>query len=311
MSGHVTPPPHIHHCNGRHHVTCGEEKKQRGSRIGYISVIKMHFGANLPAGRFGGRTVHAPAILQDGGAQGEDGRTDTGTPGYISVIKIHSGTNLPAGRFGGRTAHAPAILEEGGAQERRRTDLGRPALCPICVQSCPICVQHSAQSVCNPAPSVSSTLPRLFPILPHLCPALCPISVQHSAPSLSSTLPHLCPALCPISVQHSAPSLSSTLPHLCPALCPISSEGIFRFFKVATFCFDDCFAQSWHSLDELQEDNDLKHTSRLCKGYLTKKESDGVLRQITWPPYSPDLNPIEMVLDELDRRVKAKKANKC
>ncbi|CAJ0928493.1 unnamed protein product [Ranitomeya imitator] len=45
---------------------------------GYISVIKMHFGTNLPAGRFGGRTAHAPAILQDGGAQGEDGRTDTG-----------------------------------------------------------------------------------------------------------------------------------------------------------------------------------------------------------------------------------------
>ncbi|CAJ0965159.1 unnamed protein product [Ranitomeya imitator] len=41
-------------------------------------------------------------------------------------------------------------------------------------------------------------------------------------------------------------------------------------------------------------DNDSKHTSRLCKGYLTKKESDGVLRQMTWPPQSPDLNPIEM-----------------
>ncbi|CAJ0917156.1 unnamed protein product [Ranitomeya imitator] len=31
-------------------------------------------------------------------------------------------------------------------------------------------------------------------------------------------------------------------------------------------------------------DNDPKHTSRLCKGYLTKRESDGVLRQMTWPP---------------------------
>ena len=31
----------------------------------------------------------------------------------------------------------------------------------------------------------------------------------------------------------------------------------------------------------------------LCKGYLTKKESDGVPDQITWPPQSPDLNPIE------------------
>ncbi|CAJ0945312.1 unnamed protein product [Ranitomeya imitator] len=118
------------------------------------------------------------------------------------------------------------------------------------------------------------------------------------------------------------------------------------FIKVATFCFDDCFAHSWHSLDELQEvvigngfhftvaktiklyketgshedrprkgrprvtsasedkfirvtslrnrrltaaqirdqDNDPNHTSRLCKGYFTKKESDGVLRQMTWPP---------------------------
>ena len=28
-----------------------------------------------------------------------------------------------------------------------------------------------------------------------------------------------------------------------------------------------------------QQDNDPKHTSRLCKGYLTKKESDGVLRR--------------------------------
>ena len=38
-----------------------------------------------------------------------------------------------------------------------------------------------------------------------------------------------------------------------------------------------------------------KHTSRLCKGYLTKNVSDGVIHQMTWPPQSPDLNPIEMV----------------
>ena len=39
---------------------------------------------------------------------------------------------------------------------------------------------------------------------------------------------------------------------------------------------------------------------------MTKKESDGVLHQMTWLPQSPDLNPIEIVWDELDRRVKEK-----
>ena len=55
-----------------------------------------------------------------------------------------------------------------------------------------------------------------------------------------------------------------------------------------------------------QQDNDPKHTSKLCKDCLTKKESDGVLHQMSWPPQSPDLNPVEIVWDELDRRVKEK-----
>ncbi|CAJ0917773.1 unnamed protein product, partial [Ranitomeya imitator] len=38
------------------------------------------------------------------------------------------------------------------------------------------------------------------------------------------------------------------------------------------------------------------NTSRLCKGYPTKKESDGGLHQMTWPPQSQDLNPIEMII---------------
>jgi hypothetical protein len=47
-----------------------------------------------------------------------------------------------------------------------------------------------------------------------------------------------------------------------------------------------------------------EHTSRLCKGYFTKKESQRVLHQMT--SQSSDLNPIKMVWDELDRRVKEK-----
>ena len=33
-----------------------------------------------------------------------------------------------------------------------------------------------------------------------------------------------------------------------------------------------------------------------------------MLHQITWPPQSPDLNPIEMVWDKLDHRVKEKQS---
>ena len=55
-----------------------------------------------------------------------------------------------------------------------------------------------------------------------------------------------------------------------------------------------------------QQDNAPKHTTMLCNGYLTMKESDGVLHQMTWPPQSHDLNPVAMVWDELDCRVKEK-----
>ena len=56
----------------------------------------------------------------------------------------------------------------------------------------------------------------------------------------------------------------------------------------------------------LQQDNDPKHTSRLCQNDLKRKEQDGRLQIMEWPAQSPDLIPIELVCDELDRRVKAK-----
>lgn len=53
-----------------------------------------------------------------------------------------------------------------------------------------------------------------------------------------------------------------------------------------------------------QQDNDPKHTSKLCKNYVLSKQTQGVLKILEWPPQSPDINPIELLWDELDREVR-------
>ena len=54
------------------------------------------------------------------------------------------------------------------------------------------------------------------------------------------------------------------------------------------------------------QDNDLKHFSKLCQRYIKSKEEQHVRQLMSWPAQSADLNPIELVWDELDQKVRAK-----
>ena len=48
----------------------------------------------------------------------------------------------------------------------------------------------------------------------------------------------------------------------------------------------------------VQHDNARPHAARVCQDFLTR---------LDWPPYSPDLSPVEHLWDELDRRVRRRR----
>jgi hypothetical protein len=56
-----------------------------------------------------------------------------------------------------------------------------------------------------------------------------------------------------------------------------------------------------------QQDNDPKHSSKLCKNYLQTESTTQNFDVMIWPPQSPDLSPIELLWDEVDRQVQAKR----
>lgn len=59
----------------------------------------------------------------------------------------------------------------------------------------------------------------------------------------------------------------------------------------------------------MREDFDPKHSSRLGQEYLKRNEKEDKVKATAWPLQSPDLNPIQLVWDEMDRKVKAKQPN--
>ena len=56
----------------------------------------------------------------------------------------------------------------------------------------------------------------------------------------------------------------------------------------------------------LMLDNDPKHTNKLCQRYIKTKKEQHVLQLTSWRSQSAVLNPIELVWDEFDRKVRAK-----
>ena len=56
------------------------------------------------------------------------------------------------------------------------------------------------------------------------------------------------------------------------------------------------FVQQHHLI--FQQDNARPHVARVCKININP---------LDWPPYSPDLSPIEHLWDEMDRRVRGRR----
>ena len=61
----------------------------------------------------------------------------------------------------------------------------------------------------------------------------------------------------------------------------------------------------------LMQYNDPKYTSKLCQRYMKSKEEQHILLLMAWLAQSEELNPIELVWNELDQKVIAKQPTRA